>query len=380
MPTARHRIVQTVQNGLVLYFTFDEGSGNPFDWSGQANDGVNNGATYVTGKYGDALSFDGSDDYINVSDSSILNPNYGSGSCWINITNGSTTEFAIFNKAYSFRFSILYSGITNIYYLQIVLWFANSNYKAVTSNTYFSTGSWIFVVWTFDGTNVCLYINGQKDSSSTTVSTTTLANSSGGSLQVGVWVSNQQWFNGSIDEVRYYNRALTQAEITTLYNGGICSEGLGSADSFSKSKSILRSFAEALGTKDLVSRYHSLKRTIVEGFGSLDLVSKTKSLKRIFTEALASVDSRSRIAIRFRTFTEGFGAKDILAKSKSIYRIFTEAMGTADKLLKSHAMYRVFIEKLGTIPQAQWFFTHIGIYSKYFHKEHPRQKIQNDSK
>ena len=54
-------------DGLVAEWHFDEGSGSVLvDSSGNGNDGVIYGATWVDGKYGTALSFDGVDDNLEV--------------------------------------------------------------------------------------------------------------------------------------------------------------------------------------------------------------------------------------------------------------------------------------------------------------------------
>ena len=54
-------------DGLVAEWHFDEGSGSVVeDSSGNGNDGVIYGATWVDGKYGNALSFDGVDDNLEV--------------------------------------------------------------------------------------------------------------------------------------------------------------------------------------------------------------------------------------------------------------------------------------------------------------------------
>ena len=65
-------------DGLVAEWHFDEGSGSVLvDSSGNGNDGVINGATWVGGVSGSALSFDGVDDYVEVPHDSSLDFGYG---------------------------------------------------------------------------------------------------------------------------------------------------------------------------------------------------------------------------------------------------------------------------------------------------------------
>ena len=70
-------IIKNLQNGLVGYWRFDEGSGSiAYDYSGNGNNGtLINGPTWVDGILGKALEFDGVNDYVNIPDSSSLDIN-----------------------------------------------------------------------------------------------------------------------------------------------------------------------------------------------------------------------------------------------------------------------------------------------------------------
>ncbi len=78
-------------------------------------------------------------------------------------------------------------------------------------------GTWYFGVGTFDGSTLRVYLNGELQNSSTNsdIGATT------GVLRIGQQKSFAgRWFNGLVDDVRVYNRALSGTEIQQLYQGG----------------------------------------------------------------------------------------------------------------------------------------------------------------
>jgi hypothetical protein len=78
---------------------------------------------------------------------------------------------------------------------------------------------WHYVVGSGDGNNVSIYIDGQLKSSATTGGYTILNDAT--SLALGTETTSgakDVWFNGIMDEVMIYNRALSANEITTLYS------------------------------------------------------------------------------------------------------------------------------------------------------------------
>ena len=75
-----------------------------------------------------------------------------------------------------------------------------------------ATGAWTHLAVTYDGANLRLYVNGVQTASRAltgSIVTTT------GLLKIGGNAVSGEWFNGLIDEVRIYNRALTAAQIQT---------------------------------------------------------------------------------------------------------------------------------------------------------------------
>ena len=220
------------------YWQFDEGAGGTTDDAAQANTGVlgssagadANDPTWTTGQFGQALQFDGVDDYVEVVDAPGIDVSGSefSASLWMKPDSGPNTEDMLFMKGDR-------QGNVN-YYLSWkdtgkMTWAfkdgAGWHYLDMDV-TLPTTGDWNHIAIVFDRPTVSLYINGTKyffDNVATggsmdrdlTANGEPLwigAGRSGGSL-VGV---NQYSgpFTGSIDELALFDRALTDAEIETI--------------------------------------------------------------------------------------------------------------------------------------------------------------------
>ena len=203
-------------SGLVGYWKFDEGSGTTaFDSSGNGNIGVlYDSPTWVNGKSGKALSFDGSDDYVRIERSSSLDA-----------TSEVTVEAWICPRAYvsglgdnSHIVSRTNTGGGHVYVLSLYPDSHKASYSVNpfpdqhASNADIQLNVWTHLTMTYDGSYVRLYINGEFDSSyelSGAIETTP------NWLAIGCnsYGSTYAHFNGTIDEVRIYNRALSQEEI-----------------------------------------------------------------------------------------------------------------------------------------------------------------------
>lgn len=213
-------------SSLVGHWKFDEGSGDVAgDSSGKGNDGtLVNDPTWVDGKFGKALSFDGSDNYVEVLDSDSLN-----------ITDEITIESWVYVVGSSGKIeNIVYKAVSatsteGVYRLR---YFDNTNFIGNLSigGTYYSNNgdttvplnTWHHVVLTYDGSNIKLFLNGKEDTTPVAVSGTIDTNNY--PLFIG---SRDGGFNGTIDEVRIYNRALSPEEIKAEYNmGGQINAGL----------------------------------------------------------------------------------------------------------------------------------------------------------
>jgi hypothetical protein len=209
-------------SGLVAAYSFNEGAGTlAFDASGANNRGTVTSATWTaSGHTAGALSFDGTTDYVRATTSSTLN-NMGSGltiEMWANITGSSATDYVLLAKPWT-------NGTTgNPPYEYGVEYDANGLhtldfYFGDTTNTrrgpYSITpvlGTWTHLAFTFEGTTVKGYLDGVLKISSPITAT---IQSRATDLLIGVDGALSQGFNGRLDDVRLYNRALSQVEIQT---------------------------------------------------------------------------------------------------------------------------------------------------------------------
>jgi len=216
-------------NGLVGYWSFNEGtSTKAMDYSGQGNTGTLTGSnglpTWSAGKLGKGMTFDGTDDYVNIGSLDILNPTNETISVWIkpNTLSGSSGVVMMGNSA-----GDRYRGMDfNAGKLRFG-WCDGAHYRVYSTNSVvFSTGQWTHVVamQVSNGTPV-IYINGVLQSIS-------LVLQNGGVDPIplpatfttvigrdGAYAASE-YFNGSIDEVRVYSRALSAAEVLALYKAG----------------------------------------------------------------------------------------------------------------------------------------------------------------
>ncbi|WP_250592833.1 LamG-like jellyroll fold domain-containing protein [Flavobacterium luminosum] len=89
------------------------------------------------------------------------------------------------------------------------------NYTVMMGGNPNTVGVWYHFVFTYDGTTAKMYRNGQL-LGSTPKSWNTINNSD--VFKLGLGVGGEQWFNGLIDDLKIYDRAVTDTEATEIYN------------------------------------------------------------------------------------------------------------------------------------------------------------------
>jgi len=206
-------------NGLIAYYPFN---GNANDESGNSLNGSLLGATLTTDRKGianRAYYFNGSSSYIRILHNALLNlPNFTI-ALWVNVErySGSTAESGfIFSKGiypnYNYQLSAGNLSRTNTFNSTTTI---NNNQTSLISTNTFNTGTWYLLVTVNDGSNLKIYVNmvqygsipiGQSDTNNN-------------DIHIGSYEGDTRWFfKGKIDDIRVYNRALSETEIQQIFN------------------------------------------------------------------------------------------------------------------------------------------------------------------
>jgi hypothetical protein len=206
---------------LVAYWTFDEGSGDAvYDTSGNDNNGTINGATWGVGKYGTALQFNGQENYVEVpsSDSLEIDDNVTI-AAWINWIDAGDTWICILANGQQNgpweNYGLFINRDSRFLYFTLSL--DGGHVTQQTPNNITVPNEWVHVCASWDGSAARIYVNGEMELEIAKAGTLVPP---GLPLRIGHRNGSVHYFNGTIDEVRIYNHALTEAEILAAMEGG----------------------------------------------------------------------------------------------------------------------------------------------------------------
>ena len=219
------------------HWRFDEGSGDTANNSSEVGSSINGdlagscpGAsscpTWTTsGKLNGALTFDGSDDYVQITDpgsNSVLDLTNMSVSVWFYLDSDPSGWVNLVGKGdSSWNYAIDMDG-ANSNKVGFGWWNDGSNYSTIPYyDGGFTTQHWYHVVGTYDDiTNTGkLYVNGSLVANGVDPSTNS-PGANNNDLLIGAWPGPSQYFPGKIDDVKIFNYPLTPEQVKTEYNQG----------------------------------------------------------------------------------------------------------------------------------------------------------------
>lgn len=208
-----------------------DAEGNAKDISGNDHDGTltDADATFAPGEVGQAFSFDGVDDYVDIPNKGDLNPSVITVDAWIYVTSSN-----LFGQFYP---SIIGKGNVGNFAESYALYLDTSGGvdflvnttgqpdglgRATAFGSTITPDAWNFVAGTYDGSTVNVYVNGVAGIPSLHPGA---INATPNDLLIGKADRTSSgypdsYFNGRIDEVELFSRALSSSEIQGIYNAG----------------------------------------------------------------------------------------------------------------------------------------------------------------
>jgi len=210
-------------SGLLCYWPFNEGSGAvAHDQSGNGHNATLSSTTWTTGLFNYGLSFNGSSSLGSIP--SIPLTVAFSISTWVNPTVTSQSSYAALAQVESA--GGFYLGVDS----------TGTQYKFVVNNGSGSTGScafggialgcaqggtvttgWHLITGTYDGTTGILYVDGVMVASDTFTATAAASVT----LEIGRNYSSGSTWNGVLNGMRLYNRALTAEEVSNIFGQAV---------------------------------------------------------------------------------------------------------------------------------------------------------------
>ncbi|MCK4553441.1 LamG domain-containing protein, partial [Candidatus Parcubacteria bacterium] len=179
------------------------------------NNGNVIGATPAIGKVGQGLDFDGVGDYVKVEDSSSLDITDNiTITAWIYVTKDTNNPIVTKLTEGSNPYRFMWDSDERLAF--------QADFDGVWVSTHRSSvwldfNEWYHAVVTYSGAEIVFYANGNAI---TTINETGVLTSNNEPVEIGKSTTNSYNFNGLIDEVRVYNRALSADEIGELYRAG----------------------------------------------------------------------------------------------------------------------------------------------------------------
>lgn len=199
-----------VSAGLIANWS---GEGSAIDTANGHDGALFGNTTFAAGKIGQAFSFDGANDYVRIPTAPVLEPGSFSVSAWIKLANTGSSNVLIADSMHGVGqsgWALQTQGNRAIFAIG-----TGSTFRHALGSTDLHDNAFHHVAGTFDGTTMTTYVDGTVEATTTFVGTLT---HSGRDIWIGAWTggSVSREANGLIDEIRFYDHALSQTEVSEL--------------------------------------------------------------------------------------------------------------------------------------------------------------------
>ncbi|MBN2727693.1 MAG: hypothetical protein JXR53_00560 [Bacteroidales bacterium] len=210
----------TLENGRILWYKFDS---NTADSSGNGMDGTAiGGCSYVADRNGNlfsAIQFNGTNAYVDVPDAPWFDGNPFAASCWVK-----PLAYNYWSRIFDFSQgendeNIVWALSNATTGKQFVSFRLGSTEVTTLNGTVLPLNQWSHVAFSFDGSNLHLYING-SEIASTSASAPRYIQRTVNYIGRSAWASDS-YANAVYDDFGLWNRALTENEIKTLYSSSL---------------------------------------------------------------------------------------------------------------------------------------------------------------
>jgi hypothetical protein len=205
--------VLATREGLVGWWKFDEGKGtSAADSSGTGNDGALENAAWVAGRKGAALKFNGSTSHVTCKATNLPATHTPQTISWWHFRPAGNTTGNIIIVGNEFAPCAVQIGLAKE---KVGIWKLGGEPVMTAPDLRIST--WTHGAYSFDGKTHSLYINGKLEASCEVAP----QNGVPTRCEFGRWwgTSGSGYYNGLLDEIRIYNRALSPSEIAVLAMG-----------------------------------------------------------------------------------------------------------------------------------------------------------------
>ena len=229
--TATSAALGTITNpSTIAYYKMADATDETGSYNGTPTDVDFN----VQGKYGFAGKFNGSSSKITISGSPFNLTTY-SLSFWIYASDYNQSGTSIINIGLD-NTGGTWGGLAfGVNANKVFYYGGDSGFFTQTGTTNITNENWVHVAMIVNGTSVTGYVNGAQDSGLSKTLSSNIAYRGGSINTIGVRqgaFGSYGWWNGKVDQIRVFNKAISADEVTKIYNEIQCANPIATAESY----------------------------------------------------------------------------------------------------------------------------------------------------